>query len=314
MGGTGGGSGGEPSGIFCENFDTNAPTGWYSKLVFFIGGDYDGDIQGYSEWYWDNATQIISENTNTATTSRIDNFTYSTTTNTANITGYWNTSNNPNITERLSFWQYSDTLGQERYNQIIATSTGYFNLTFDFNSPYAWDSSTSSTSPIFFNFTLNASLDEYNTTNYVFGQLPPENYITNIDNDIIELFADDYNAEDFITTTRDLALYPEYECGISNITGCFKNALIWAFYPTQEALDKWTNFKTTLEKKAPIGYFYIVKNNITNINATSIPNFSITIPDGIKRYIFDPFDIAIASIVWISFLIFFYKRLKNIQL
>lgn len=248
------------------------------------------------------------------TTPRITDFIISTSTATALVRGYWQTSDNPNITERLSFWQFSNTLGQERYIQLIATTTGYFDFTFDFNSPYAWDSSTSSTSPIFFNFTLNASLDEYNTTDYVFGQLPPENYITNLDTEIIELFASDYNADDFVTTPRDLALYPEYECGISNITGCFKNALIWAFYPTQEALDKWTDFKITLEKKAPVGYFYLVKDNITNINSTSTPNFSITIPSGIKRYIFEPFDIAIASIVWISFLIFFYKRLKNIQL
>jgi hypothetical protein len=242
----------------------------------------------------------------------ISSFTYATTTATANITGYWEATTTPYITQRLSFWQFSDTLGKERYQQVIATTTGAFNFSFTFNDPYAWSSGESSTTPIFSSFTLNASLDQYDETNNVFpygGEI-----IDNLDATSTTISASVYNASDFISTPRDLALYPEYECGITSMMGCIKNAAIWLFYPTQDALDSWTSLKTTLETKAPIGYFYSVKNAVGGLSATSTPSFSLTIPAHLKQYIFDPFDIGIAGILWFFFIFHFYKRLKTIQI
>jgi len=246
------------------------------------------------------------------TSSRIDTFSYSTTTAKATITGFWNATTTPYITERLTFWQYSDTLGKESYEQLVATTTGAFSWTFDFKDPYAWTTSESSTTPIYTSFTLNALLDQYDETNYDFpfgGTV-----IDNLDATSTTLYAASYNASDFTSTPRDLALYPEYECGITSMMGCIKNALIWTFYPTQDALDSWTALKTTLETKAPIGYFYSVKNAVGGLSATSTPSFSLTIPAHLKQYIFDPFDIGIAGILWFFFIFHFYKRLKTIQI
>lgn len=245
-------------------------------------------------------------------TPEIYTFTYSTSTATANITGYWEATTTPYITQRLTFWQYSDTLGEESREQLIATTTGLFNFTFTFNDPYSWSSGESSTTPIFSTFTLNASLDQYDETNYNFpfgGTI-----IDNLDATSTTISASVYNASDFINTPRDLALYPEYECGITSIIGCIKNALIWTFYPTQNALDSWTSLKTTLETKAPFGYFYSVKNAVGGLSATSTPSFSLTIPAHLKTYFFDPFDTGIAGILWFFFIFHFYKRLKHIQI
>lgn len=242
----------------------------------------------------------------------ISDFIISTSTATARVKGYWEATTTPYVSQRLSFWQYSDSLGKESYEQLIATTTGNFDFTFDFRDPYAWSFGESSTTPIYSNFTLYASLDQYDETNYVFPY--GGTIIDNLDATSTAILTSEYNASDFISTPRDLALYPEYECSITSMMGCIKNALIWTFYPTQDALDSWTSLKTTLETKAPIGYFYSVKNAVGGLSATSTPSFSLTIPSHLKQYFFDPFDTGIAGILWFFFIFHFYKRLKNIQI
>jgi hypothetical protein len=246
--------------------------------------------------------------------ANIISFTYSTTTGYANITGYWQSTTTPYISQRLSFWQYSDTLGRESFEEITATTTGVFNFSFPFLDPYSWTATTSTTTAAIYNsFTLNASLDQYDETNYVFPY--GGTVITNLDATTTTISSvDNYNAIDFTLNPRQLALYPEYECSISSLTGCFKNALIWTFYPTQSTLDNWGSLKTKIETKAPIGYFFLVKNNINGLSATSTKAFDIVIPRSLKNYIFIPFDTSIAAILWFFFIFNFYKRLKHITI
>jgi len=244
--------------------------------------------------------------------SKIFSFSYSTTTAIANVTGYWHATATPFVTERLTFWQFSDTIGDEARSQIIATTTGLFNYSFAFRDPFAWTAGESSTTPIFNSFTLNASLDRYDVTNEVFpfgGTV-----ITNLDATSTTVSTTAYNAIDFIHSPRDLALYPEYPCGITEIMGCVKNAGIWLFYPTQTSLDSWSLLKTKIETKAPIGYFYTVKNSIGGLSATSTPAFSLIIPKHLKQYFFDPVDIGISGILFFFFIFNFYKRLKHIDI
>lgn len=245
----------------------------------------------------------------------IISLTYATSTATANITGYWEATTTPYISQRLSFWQFSNTLGKESYEQITATTTGFFNYSFSFLDPYAWTSTTTATTtaPIYNSFTLNASLDEYDETNYVFPY--GGTIITNLDaTSTIISAVDNYNASDFTSNPRALALYPEYECGITSLTGCFKNALIWTFYPTQEALDNWNGLLTTIQTKAPVGYFYMARDSIGGLSATSTKAFNVVIPSSLRTYIFNPFDTGIAAILWFFFIFSFYKRLKDITI
>ena len=304
---------------FCLDLDDSTPTkDWFYIVIAGRDEPYYGytSHNDYTTFHYDyiytaefyQGTPVLPD-----TSSRIDSFSFSTTTAQATITGYWNATTTPYITERLTFWQYSDTLGQESYEQLIATTTGAFSFTFDFRDhPYTWTSGESSTTPIYTSFTLNASLDQYDETNYVFpygGRI-----IDNLDATSTTISISDYNASDFISTPRDLALYPEYECDLFHLSGCLKNAAIWLFYPTQNALDSWTTLKTTLETKAPFGYFYSVKNAVVGLSATSTPSFNIVIPAHLKTYFFDPFDTGVAGILWLFFIFHFYKRLKHIQI
>jgi len=109
-------------------------------------------------------------------------------------------------------------------------------------------------------------------------------------------------------------LAPTSNCSITDITGCFKNAVVWAFYPSSASLEIYTTFIGLLQQKSPVGYFFVIKNAITGLNASSTPAFNITIPVHLKTYIFDPVDIAIASILWVFFVFAFYKRLKHLTI
>jgi len=243
--------------------------------------------------------------------SVITSFTFSTSTAMATVSGYWEATTTPYITQRLSFWQFSDTLGKESLTVITATTTGAFNYSFEFKDPFVF--TTGSTTPVYSSFTLNASLDQYDETKYSFGGLNA-GYITNIDATSTTISTSLYNASDFTQTPRDLALYPEYDCSISSITGCFKNAIIWAFYPTQSTIDNYNNFVALIKTKPPVGYFYAVQGNLNNLSATSTGKFSLVIPDAIRIYIFNPVDAAIAGLIWFFFITHFYHRLKHITI
>jgi hypothetical protein len=314
--------------VYAETLYANA-TSTYANLVNFINTNWSSYIPittyvcidgvgTYPTECYDWHLITIEQNTmysgSIITSPRIINFTYSTTTATANITGYWEATTTPYVNQRLSFWQFSNALGKESYQQLTATTTGFFNFSFPFKDPYSFTATTSTTTaPIYNSFTLNASLDQYDETNYVFPY--GGTVINNIDaTSTIVSAVDNYNATDFILNPRSLALYPEYECGITSLTGCFKNALIWAFYPTQETLDNWSSLFTVIQTKAPVGYFYVAKNGISGLSATSTKAFNVVIPSSLKTYIFNPFDIGISGILWLFFVFNFYKRLKIITI
>jgi hypothetical protein len=106
--------------------------------------------------------------------------------------------------------------------------------------------------------------------------------------------------------------YQPAECGITNLGGCFMNGLAVMFYPSQQAFNNFNSFVDLIKTKPPVGYFYVVKNNLNNLTSTSTSAFTVTIPNHIKEYLFTPFDVGIGGILWFFFAINFYKRLKHI--
>jgi len=240
-------------------------------------------------------------------TSKITSFTYSTTTELAHIEGFWKATTTPGITERLTFWQDS-SLGQEDYEQVYATTTGFFSYDFPFRGS-SYTTTGTTTAPLLSEFTINARLDQYGPI-VSFTQTD----ILPLDATSTAISGLNYGVNDYSTSTANLLLYPEYECGITSMTGCIKNAFIWAFYPTQNSLSQYDNFLALMQNKAPFGYFYSVKGSLSNISSSSTPVFSITIPGSLRQYIFGPFDVAVASILWFFGAIHIYKRLKDIQI
>ena len=291
------------------------PIGYYYLITGYKNDTIENwsDIDYYYGKFYYNGINYIASTTK----SFIETFTYSTSTDQANITGYWEATTTPHINQRLTFWQYTALFGQSNYQQIIATTTGFFNYSFPFTEPIASATSTGTTTPnIIPSYVLNASLDQFDNTlaaslGYPDDSIDYEGYKTNLDatSTIISSITLDYTA-----TLQALLNYPEYECGITSITGCIKNALVWLFYPTTDTITNYYKFLDLVQSKPPVGYFTVVKSNISNLSATSTKAFNVVVPSSLKQYVFTPFDTGIAGILWLFFIFNFYKRLKHITI
>ena len=283
-----------------------AMTGTYYIYFFgnYLGSNNWNTIQGYD---------VFFNGSNTNIPTSITSFTYSTTTRMARVQGYWNATSTTGITERLEFYQFSTLLGIESFNEVIATTTGNFDLSFEYLSlPTPYTGTT--TAPFVADTTLFAKIYQYDN-NYgtdPFSGVFDSRYKTLLVSTSTTILT--LTGINISISIRALFSYPEYECSITSLTGCFKNALIWAFYPTQDGIEQYYNFITLIENKAPIGYFFVVRDGIQGLNKDGTPNTNIIIPHSLKTYIFNPFDIGIGGILWIFFLFNFYKRLKHITI
>jgi len=104
------------------------------------------------------------------------------------------------------------------------------------------------------------------------------------------------------------------ECGIGNLFGCIKNAFVWLLYPSQGLETSFDALIDTIQAKPPVGYFTIVSESITGLNASSTPTVEVIVPTQIKEVFFTPIDSSLGGLLWAIFAFLFYKRLKNIQL
>jgi len=131
---------------------------------------------------------------------------------------------------------------------------------------------------------------------------------------IIEATSTTLSLDQFDATINIANLIATSSCGILALDGCIRNALIWAFYPSDNAKNSFNTIKDQLYTKAPVGYVVQIFNALYGLTSTSSPTFSIVIPDALKTYVFDPISTGLASILWYFWAMHFYRRLKHIQL
>ena len=104
-------------------------------------------------------------------------------------------------------------------------------------------------------------------------------------------------------------------CDITNLSGCFQNALVWAFLPPSGSLDVITGLWGTISAKPPFGYFTQTQSEISGIGASTTPTFALGQVTGIQTYIFDPIDEALAALWWAIFGIwFFFNRVRHMEI
>jgi hypothetical protein len=219
--------------------------------------------------------------TETATSTRIISFTFSTTTNTIDLSYYVATSSPVDL-----YVENRNERDGVINSAFSTTTTGLVEL---------------NNIPVTLPNPLNGAGYTYLTTKLVLAS----------DHSIIydwhTLTVDLYNGVDL-----GGGGYQQEECGITHLGGCFMNGLAVMFYPSQNAFNQFNNFVELIKTKPPVGYFYVVKNNLDNLSSTSTSAFTVTIPSHIKEYLFTPFDVGIGGILWFFFAINFYKRLKHI--
>lgn len=219
--------------------------------------------------------------TETATSTRIISFTFSTTTNTIDLSYYVATSSPVDL-----YMENRNERDGVINSAFSTTTTGLVEL---------------NNIPVTLPNPLNGAGYTYLTTKLVLAS----------DHSIIydwhTLTVDLYNGVDL-----GGGGYQQEECGITHLGGCFMNGLAVMFYPSQNAFNQFNNFVELIKTKPPVGYFYVVKNNLDNLSSTSTSAFTVIIPSHIKEYLFTPFDVGIGGILWFFFAINFYKRLKHI--
>lgn len=118
----------------------------------------------------------------------------------------------------------------------------------------------------------------------------------------VEFSCSDFARQQFGTTT----------CGVVSPLGCLLQAGISLFCPSASSINNIMGIKDLIAAKPPIGYLAAITDQLEQINSSSTPAFSATIPQGVKDYFFTPINIAIASILWWFWIPRFYHRVKDL--
>ena len=103
-------------------------------------------------------------------------------------------------------------------------------------------------------------------------------------------------------------------CSFSNISGCFQNALVFLFFPNEQSLNNFTNLKKLVQDKPPFAYIFITTSALNSLNDNEAGNFEIETEENILDNVFTPLDIALAGILWFLFALWFFNRIRHMEL
>jgi len=110
-------------------------------------------------------------------------------------------------------------------------------------------------------------------------------------------------------------IYTAYTtCSITDLAGCFQNAIVFLFYPSQSSLNDFSSLYDAIKNKPPFGYISAVQTSLQGINDTQTGVFTLETMPILDTYIFTPMRTALIWIMWLAFIFMFYHRLKNIHL
>lgn len=116
------------------------------------------------------------------------------------------------------------------------------------------------------------------------------------------------------TTTAGIYALATSTCTFTNWTGCFQNALVWAFYPSQGSLDQLTGLKNEIIRKPPFGYFSLIISAMNTLSSTSTPTFSLATSAPVMNNIFTPLRTGIAFVMWILFGVWCIKTFSHFNI
>lgn len=115
------------------------------------------------------------------------------------------------------------------------------------------------------------------------------------------------------SSTANLYTLSTTTCSITNISGCFQNALIWAFYPSQDVLNLIAQDGGQVKNKPPFGYFFVNIAALQALSASSSPAAFTLMEDWpIMHYIFQPFAAGLVGVIWFAFGVWFFLHVREI--
>ncbi len=103
------------------------------------------------------------------------------------------------------------------------------------------------------------------------------------------------------------------DCSLTNIGGCFINALIYTFVPADNSLSRFSTLYERIENKPPFGYVVSINEALRGLNASGTPAVSFgAIP--FQNALFDPFKSFLVIGLWVLYAIFFMSRLNKLDI
>jgi len=116
------------------------------------------------------------------------------------------------------------------------------------------------------------------------------------------------------SSTANLYTLATSTCAITNISGCFQNALAWAFYPDPQLLQLISQDGEQIKIRPPVGYIYATFGALSQIGATSTPAFTLTEDAPIMQYIFQPLVGLLTGAIWFLAVIGLFRRSRTIEI
>lgn len=91
-----------------------------------------------------------------------------------------------------------------------------------------------------------------------------------------------------------------------------RDVVVWAFDPNPDDVPDFGQLASAIQNKPPIGYWNLVKNNLTGMATSSYSDLDQAYAS--IRAIADPLKTGIAWVLWFAALYYLYRRITHIQL
>jgi len=210
-------------------------------------------------------------------TSFINTFSYSTTTQLAHITGYWNATTTPYISEKIEIWVYDERIGNTQETFLTATTTGTFDFYVFMAGGIKGYNETGTTTA---NWILKTSLYQQDNTNNLdpFGGTSSE--YTYFDSDI--LYFNEYNYVPPVAPYEKEYSFAECTWAKWDFGLCFGEVMSALFIPReQEWKATVDNLHNGILSKWPWGYIDDLAYRLASTTTGTLTIIDATLPNGI---------------------------------
>lgn len=103
-------------------------------------------------------------------------------------------------------------------------------------------------------------------------------------------------------------------CSITDLAGCFQNAIVYLFYPSQTSLSQFTEVMNTIKTKPPIGYISGIITAIGSFDLNATPTLTFATFTPLNTYVFTPFRTGLVWVLWVIFAFLLFKRFQQFDL
>jgi uncharacterized protein YacL len=117
-----------------------------------------------------------------------------------------------------------------------------------------------------------------------------------------------------VTNTSQLYTIATTTCSVLNFSGCFQNAISWAFFPTQDALNLVAQDGQQIKTRPPVGYVFSTIGALQALSATGTAAFTLTEDWPIMHYIFSPIITVLTTLVWLLFGFGLFHRARHLDI